>query len=126
MSSLCVSSSRVDDDTTSVDADISLLKQSTNHLDSVLKSLESIAADAPWKDLGYFDSSQHDKIEHLFFRFMVSRGVLVSLALHAGDGHQVLTPNNSNGDVLQSALARAESSFSDEGIPDTTHTLRTR
>ena len=113
------------DDITSVNSDISLLKQSTNHLESVLKSLESIAADAPWKDLGYFDSSQHDKIEHLFFRFMISRGVLVSLALHAGDG-QVLTPNNSKNDVLQSALARAESSFSDEGISDTTHTLRTR
>ena len=105
-------------------ADISLLKQSKNHLETVLSSLESLAVIAPWKDLGYFDSSHHDKIEHLLFRFLVSRGVLVSLALHQGKSHAL--DSDSSGDVLQRALARAESSFSDENISDAAHTLRTR
>ena len=122
--------------TSDIDSDISLLQQSVNHLEVVLASFEELAVSAPWKELGYFDSKQHDQIEHLLFRFLVSRGVLVSLALHkdkksnvGGQQHSTATSpgnNNSNDHVLQSALAHAESSFAEEGISDATHTLRTR
>jgi len=84
----------------STDADISLLKQSISHLDNVLSSLESLAKSKPWSKLGYFDATQHDTIEHLYFRFLVSRGVLVSLALPQG---------NSTDNSLKNALEKAES-----------------
>ena len=107
----------------STDADISLLRQSISHLDNVLSSLESLAKSKPWSKLGYFDATQHDNIEHLYFRFLVSRGVLVSLALPQG--------NNSTDNSLQNALEKAESSFSsdEEGtLTDNAshHTLRTK
>ena len=107
----------------STDTDISLLRQSISHLDNVLSSLESLAKSKPWSKLGYFDATQHDKIEHLYFRFLVSRGVLVSLALPQG--------NNSTDNSLRNALEKAESSFSsdEEGIltdNTTHHTLRTK
>jgi len=106
----------------STDADISLLRQSILHLDNVLSSLESLAKSKPWSKLSYFDATQHDTIEHLYFRFLVSRGVLVSLALPQG----ISSTDNS----LQCALEKAESSFSDEEstLTDNTthHTLRTK
>ena len=117
-------------------SDISLLQQSVNHLEVVLSSFEAFAVSAPWKELGYFDSTNHNRIEHLLFRFLVSRGVLLSLALNedknryvGGQQHSTATltrHNNSDDHVLQSALAHAESSFAEEGTSDTTHTLRTR
>ncbi len=114
---------------TSVSADISLLKQSTTHLENVLSSFEALASSsAPWKSLGYFDSKQHDIIEHLLFRFLVSRGVLVSLALQESEAgnEPASSSNNGSDNILQNALARAESSFADEGTSDETHTVRTR
>ncbi|KAL7525961.1 hypothetical protein ACHAWF_001583, partial [Thalassiosira exigua] len=111
----------------SVLANTSLLNQSIDHISNVISSFESLDSDAPWSKLGYFDATQHDAIEHLFFRFLVSRRVLVSLAL------QENTPSSrtnggdesSKGDDLQRALARAESSFADESMTDTTHALQT-
>ena len=60
--------------------ELNLLKESMDQLEKVTNSLEVLAADAPWSELKYFDAKQHNEIEYLFFRFLVSRRVLVSLA----------------------------------------------
>lgn len=115
-------SSATSTSSSSIDSDISLLKQCTSHLDSVLSSLVQLASDAPWSKLGYFDATQHDEIEHLFFRFLVSRRVLVSLALH----QKTATHDNpKEGDVLQHALTRADDSFADTTISEDDHALQT-
>ncbi|OEU22147.1 hypothetical protein FRACYDRAFT_232300 [Fragilariopsis cylindrus CCMP1102] len=60
--------------------ELNLLKESMDQLEKVTNSLEVLAADAPWSELRYFDAKQHNEIEYLFFRFLVSRRVLISLA----------------------------------------------
>lgn len=121
----------------SIAADISLLNQSVEHISSVITSLETLGKEKPWDQLGYFDTVHHNEIEHLFFRFLISRRILVSLALHESgtdsSSHQ-LKSNNSNSSSndggknndLQRALTRAESSFTDTTLNDTSHALRTR
>jgi hypothetical protein len=114
----------------SITADISLLNQSIEHISSVITSLETLGKEKPWSQLGYFDAARDDEIEHLFFRFLISRRVLVSLALHESNtaSHQQQNHNNNKIDGtfdLQRALARAEISFTDPNITDTTHALRT-
>ena len=74
----------------SIATDTSLLRQSVDHISKVITLLETLAPGAPWSELGYFDASRHDEIEHLFFRFLASQRVLVSLALREGWARLVL------------------------------------
>jgi hypothetical protein len=76
--------------------ELNLLKESMDQLEKVTNSLEVLAAEAPWSELKYFDSKQHNEIEYLFFRFLVSRRVLVSLAQQQLEQQQQTSSSDSS------------------------------
>ena len=115
-----------------VDADIALLEQSIHYLDKVISSANSLATNAAWTAFGYFDAAQHEAIEHLFFRFLVSRRVLVSIALqenrsanHCEEDDDGDAGAKDDGDRFQRTLGRAERAFADEGLSESVRAIRT-
>jgi len=63
--------------------DGTLLQTARAQLELVVTQLEHMAVAHPWSAVGYFEAADHNRMEHFFFRFLVSRQVLVSLAQHA-------------------------------------------
>ena len=70
-------------------ADYRMFQSTRRHLAHVMADLQELAVEAPWKmhsnNKLYFDNAQHDRIEGLFFRFLVCRHVLVELAQRTED-----------------------------------------
>ena len=63
--------------------ELTLLRTAMAQLETVVTQLEQMAVAQPWSAVGYFEAADHTRMEHFFFRFLVSRQVLVSLAQHA-------------------------------------------
>mmetsp|Transcript_480 Transcript_480/g.781 ORF Transcript_480/g.781 Transcript_480/m.781 type:complete len:564 (+) Transcript_480:18-1709(+) len=91
-------------------ADYRVFTLTYKHMDLVMTDLQELATEAPWHSNGYFDTFQHDRIEGLFFRFLVCRHVLMELAHRLNlSGDEAIHHSRDNGG--DESIAKAKSTM---------------
>jgi hypothetical protein len=88
-------------------ADLRTRQSSSSHLESITKETQQLAASAPWRESGFFDAGQQDKIENLLFRFLACRHALWQLANYHRDNETRFPDAEAKARVLLSPLTPA-------------------